>query len=87
MQLLCVFFGNPRVRALLISKVQEKDVTKPPKSTPHSDIDGVHSDERPNVDTALESGQDNEDVEHAAEESVGRPPRSEEEAGGKDGSG
>jgi hypothetical protein len=31
--------------------IQEKDVTKPPKSTPHSDLDGVHEDERPNVQT------------------------------------
>ena len=58
--------------------IQEKVVTKPPKSTPHSDIEGVHKDERRNVDTALESSQDNSDVERAAEESVGRPPRSDE---------
>jgi len=62
-------------------------VTKPPKSTPHSDIDGVHEDERRNVDTAIEQGQDNKDVERAAEESVGRPPysdvESEDEQGGR----
>jgi hypothetical protein len=51
-------------------------VAKPPKSTPHSDIDGVHEDERPNIETANDVGQDNQDVELAAEETVGRPPRS-----------
>ena len=51
-------------------------MAKPPTSTPHSDIDGVHEDERPNTETANAVGQDNEDVELAAEESIGRPPRS-----------
>lgn len=32
-------------------------MSKPPPSGPHSDIDGVHRDERPNVETAIESGQ------------------------------
>ena len=63
-------------------KIQEKVVTKPPKSTPHSDIDGVHKDERRNVDTAVDVGQDSSDVQRAAEESVGRPPRSEDEGEG-----
>ena len=62
-------------------------MTKPPKSTPHSDMDGVHADERRNVDTALESGQDSSDIERAAEESVGRPPHSEVETGDETGRG
>ena len=52
-------------------------MTKPPKSTPHSDTDGVHQDERRNVDTANASGQGSKDVGRAAQESVGRPPHSE----------
>lgn len=55
-------------------------VPQPPKSTPHSDIDGVHSDERRNVDTALEAGQDAEDLQRAAEEDVARPPYSDDES-------
>ncbi|HEX8213969.1 MAG TPA: hypothetical protein VF582_00690 [Allosphingosinicella sp.] len=55
-------------------------MTKPPKSTPHSDIDGVHQDERPNVATALDKGQGSRDLERAGEESVGRPPHSDVEA-------
>jgi len=82
MKLLCVFFGNPPVCARLMSKMQEEEVTKPPTSTPHSDMDGVHQDERRNVDTANESGQDNADVERAAEEDVGRPPYSDVDAHG-----
>ncbi|MGA9582273.1 MAG: hypothetical protein WBR13_09935 [Allosphingosinicella sp.] len=53
-------------------------MSKPPKSTPHSDIDGVHRDEKPNVETAVEAGQDNEDLARASRESVGRPDHSED---------
>ncbi len=48
-------------------------MTKPPKSTPHSDIDGVHRDEKPNVESAVEAGQDSEDLELAAKEDAARP--------------
>jgi len=48
-------------------------VTKPPKSTPHSDIDGVHRDEKPNVESAVEAGQGSADLERAARETVARP--------------
>ena len=37
-------------------------MSKPPKSTPHSDIDGVHRDEKPNVESAVEAGQGTEDL-------------------------
>ena len=46
---------------------------KPPQSTPHSDLDGVHRDEKKNIDSANEAGQDTEDLQRADEESVGRP--------------
>lgn len=49
---------------------------KPPESTPHSDIDGVHQDERPNVATANEAGEDSGDLKRAHEESHARPPYS-----------
>jgi hypothetical protein len=48
-------------------------VSKPPASTPHSDLDGVHRDERPNVDSAVDAGQDGGDLERAHEQSKGRP--------------
>ena len=55
-------------------------MSKPPKSTPHSDIDGIHEDERPNVDSAIEAGQDSSDLGLAHEESAGRPPYSEDKS-------
>ena len=48
-------------------------MAKPPKSNPHSDLDGVHQDERPNVATAQEAGETAEDLKLAREESKGRP--------------
>ena len=48
-------------------------MTKPPKSTPHSDIDGIHEDEVHNIDAANEAGQDSGDLEKAKAESIGRP--------------
>lgn len=48
-------------------------MTKPPKSTPHSDLDGIHQDEQPNVESAVEAGQDSGDLAHAREHSIGRP--------------
>ena len=53
-------------------------MTKPPKSTPHSDIDGVHRDERPNVERALETGQGAEDLALAAKENAARPDYSDD---------
>jgi hypothetical protein len=54
---------------------------KPPQSTPHSDLDGVHEDERRNVDTANAAGQDSGDLEKASRENRGRPPYSDDEEG------
>jgi hypothetical protein len=48
-------------------------VTKPPKSTSHSDLDGVHRDEKPNVESAVEAGQGTEDLARAADENAARP--------------
>ena len=49
-------------------------MAKPPKSTPHSDIDGVHQDEKLNVKTAQETGETGDDLRLAADEATGRPP-------------
>ncbi|HEX4737650.1 MAG TPA: hypothetical protein VH331_08820 [Allosphingosinicella sp.] len=46
---------------------------KPPQSTPHSDIEGVHKDEKRNVDRANEAGEGSGDLERAHRRSHGRP--------------
>ena len=59
-------------------------MAQPPKSTPHSDLDGVHEDERRNVDTANEAGQDNKDLAEASRETVARPPYSDDKPASDD---
>lgn len=54
-------------------------MSKPPKSTPHSDIDGIHEDEVRNVDSANRAGEDSADLELAREQSKGRPPHSDDQ--------
>jgi hypothetical protein len=46
---------------------------KPPKATPHSDIDGVHKNERPNTDVAADLGESAGDLAKARDENVARP--------------
>jgi hypothetical protein len=46
---------------------------KPPKSTPNSDIDGVHRDEARNTDVAARKGQSAETLENARKGSTARP--------------
>jgi hypothetical protein len=46
---------------------------KPPRSTPHSDLDGVHQDEKSNIDSANEAGEDAGNLALAREESAGKP--------------
>lgn len=53
-------------------------MSNPPKSPPHSDIDGVHRDEKPNVESAIEAGQGTEDLARAAEEDAARPDYSDD---------
>jgi len=57
---------------------------KPPTATPHSDIDGIHEDERRNVDTANEAGHDGADLAKAKREGIARPPSSDGQARGDD---
>jgi len=48
-------------------------VAKPPKSIPHSDLDGVHQDEKPNVATVRETGETTASLKLARDEAKGRP--------------
>ncbi|MEA3001276.1 MAG: hypothetical protein QOH81_64 [Sphingomonadales bacterium] len=58
--------------------------SKPPPSTQHSDIHGVHQDEKPNVESANRAGQDGGDLERADRQSPGRPPASDDQPGRED---
>ena len=51
---------------------------KPPKTTPHSDLDGVREDQKSNIDRANEAGQDSSDLKRAHEDSKARPDYSED---------
>jgi hypothetical protein len=57
---------------------------KPPKATPHSDIDGVHQDEVPNVDSAAAIGDSAEELARAKDESVARPEYSDDRESAED---
>jgi hypothetical protein len=57
-------------------------VPKPPQATPHSDLDGVRQDQKSNIDTANEAGQDTSDLKRAHEGSKGRPDYGEDEVPG-----
>ena len=48
-------------------------MAKPPKSTPHSDIDGVHRDERPNTETVQRTGETSADLKLASDKNKARP--------------
>ena len=52
---------------------------KPPKSTPHSDLTGVHRDEKPNVETSLDAGQDAGTLDKDQKRSPGYPDYSKDE--------
>jgi hypothetical protein len=46
---------------------------KPPKTPPHSAIDGVHEDRVDIIDAAAAAGQGGRDLARAHKESAGRP--------------
>lgn len=48
-------------------------MSKPPKTPPNSDLDGVHEDELPNTEVAPQVGQDTGDLARAKEQGIGRP--------------
>lgn len=54
-------------------------MSKPPRTTPHSDIDGVHRDERSNTDVANARGEDARELERAGDLSTARPPYTDDE--------
>ena len=53
-------------------------MTKPPKATPNSDIDGVHMDEKRNTDAAQDVSDGAEQLARAGEKDVARPPHSDD---------
>ena len=53
-------------------------MTKPPKSPPSSDLDGVDEDAMQNTDAAIASGQTTKDLARAREEAAGRPAYSDD---------
>ena len=57
----------------VVEAQEEQSMAKPPKSTPHSDINGVHQDEKRNVDTAVEAGQGATSLARAKKEAKARP--------------
>lgn len=48
-------------------------MSKPPSSGSHSDLDGVHQDEKSNIETANESGQTAKNLGLARDEGKGYP--------------
>jgi hypothetical protein len=65
-------------------RTKETDMPKPPRSTPHSDLSGVHRDRHSIPDSANEAGEDSGDLERAGRESVGRPDYSGGEGNAED---
>ena len=59
-------------------------MSKPPPTPPHSDVDGVHRDGTRPSKPLPPHGQDGEDLERAARETVGRPDYEPDVGGGGD---
>jgi hypothetical protein len=76
--------SKPRRPAAVEEGKEIRPVPKPPQSTPHSDIDGVHQDEDRNVDTANRVGEDSSDLKRAGDHSKGRPPYVDDQPGRDD---
>jgi hypothetical protein len=60
-------------------------MAKPPESTPHSDLDGVHQDEERNTKVASDRGESGEELQRAHEDSQGRPPYADDQPAGEAG--
>lgn len=56
----------------------------PPKTTPHSDIDGIHRGEKRNSKVAADLGQSAGALEQAKEEAVARPEYQDDEVNRED---
>lgn len=48
-------------------------MSKPPPSSPHSDIDGIHEDEGNNTDLAAKRGESAKELRDAQEGNAARP--------------
>jgi hypothetical protein len=59
-------------------------MAKPPESTPHSDMDGVHEDESRTVGDVGKGGGDSGDLERARRGSAARPPHSDDQPARED---
>ena len=55
---------------------------KPPQSTPHSDISGVHQDEERNAKVAADTGEGAGELKRAHDEKAGRPPYADDKPAG-----
>ena len=53
---------------------------KPPRSTPHSDLSGVHEDRAHVIGAANAAGQDAGDLDQARKKNAARPDPSSDEA-------
>lgn len=59
-------------------------MAKPPKATPHSDIDGVHQEEVENTEVAADLGQSAGALKRAKQGSIARPEYKDDEPGRED---
>jgi hypothetical protein len=57
---------------------------KPPKATPHSDIDGVHQEEERNTDVAADLGQSGGSLKRAKDGAIARPEPSDDQPNRED---
>ncbi|QPQ54038.1 hypothetical protein IC614_06565 [Allosphingosinicella flava] len=65
--------GNPKGKRRLIWGRSPKTVSKPVKTPPHSDIDGVHQDRVHVIDAANAAGQGAKELQKAKKRTVARP--------------
>jgi hypothetical protein len=73
------FFSQPGPAAAGSERKQEpRSVSQPPKSTPHSDLHGVHRDEKPNVESAVEAGEGTQNLALARDEAAAKPDYSDD---------
>jgi hypothetical protein len=68
-----IFFGHRPAVRWLTGRKEGADMSKPPKTPPHSDLNGVHEDELRNTEVASQLGEDTGDLARAKKESIGRP--------------
>ncbi|MBV9932191.1 MAG: hypothetical protein JO013_14775 [Alphaproteobacteria bacterium] len=58
-------------------------MAKPPASTPHSDLDGVHQDEARNTKVAADRAESGEELRRAHDDSSARPPYADDAPAGE----